>query len=286
MDRFLLIPKGRHYVKDDFLVATSFIEPMGLAGDTALDLCMTPVPTLLHIAEQTGKPEYKNAAKKALEFCMPMTRPEGGDYWETPLHAPNLLAAGHAAIAYYLGYKAFGDERYKEKAIYWIRSVIPFTHLWDTSTVKMVYNTKPCLCSSDWYFANWVRDHVQWEVLTVFINSANYGIFWEEIDPAVDWNRYFTGITVAAIRWMHTHEDNDWRPHNHSRNLGIVQERRLRLLLCGYPQQHHGELWRNVHHAGSDCGEYLYPDGQGKISDKNIRKVIPDIIRRLSDFPS
>ncbi|MBN1292829.1 MAG: hypothetical protein JXB48_13390 [Candidatus Latescibacteria bacterium] len=207
-------PDGRHYVKDDFKVATSFIEPMGHAGDTALDLCMTPVPTLLNIAEKTGRQEYKEGARKALEYCISMTRPEGGDYWETPLHAPNLYAAGHAAIAYYLGYKAFGDERYKEKAIYWIRSLIPFTHLWETPAVNMMYNTKPCLCSSDWYFANWVRDHVQWEVLSVFKVSSDYGIKWEEVDPEIDWTRYFKGVTVAAIRWMHTSKDNDWRPHN------------------------------------------------------------------------
>ena len=211
---FYFDPDGRHYVKDDFKVATSFIEPMGHAGDTALDLCMTPVPTLLDAAEKTGRQEYKEAARKALEYCMAMTRPEGGDYWETPLHAPNLYAAGHAAIAYYLGYETFGDERYKEKAIYWIRSLIPFTHLWETSEIKMVYNTKPCLCSSDWYFANWVRDHVQWEVLSIFKVSSDYGIKWEEVDPEIDWARYFKGVTVAAIRWMHTSEDTDWRPHN------------------------------------------------------------------------
>ena len=207
-------PDDRHYVKDDFKVATSFIEPMGHAGDTALDLCMTPVPTLLTIAEKTGRKEYKDAARKALEFCMTMIRPEGGDYWETPLHAPNLYAAGHAAIAYYLGYKAFGDVRYKERAIYWIRALIPFTHLWETADVPMMYNTKPCLCSSDWYFANWVRDHVQWEVLSVFSVSSQYDIDWNEIDPTIGWDRYLKGITVAVIRWMHISTDNDWRPHN------------------------------------------------------------------------
>lgn len=211
---FAFDPKGRHYVKDDFLVATSFIEPMGLAGDTALDLCMTPVQPLLDAAEKTGKQEYKTAAKKALDYCMNMTRPEGGDFWETPLHAPNLFAAGHAAIAYYLGYKAFGDERYKQKAVYWIRTVIPFTHLWDTPEVPMMYNTKPCLCSSDWYFANWVRDHVQWEVLSTFNTSAHLGIYWEDIDPAVDWNRYYTGVTTAVLRWMNSSKENGWRPHN------------------------------------------------------------------------
>ncbi len=211
---FYFDPDGRHYVKDDFKVATSFIEPMGHAGDTALDLCMTPVPTLLDIASKTGRREYGDAAKKALEYCINMIRPEGGDYWETPLHAPNLYAAGHAAIAYYLGYLAFGEERYKERAIYWIRSLIPFTHLWDTADIPMMYNTKPCLCSSDWYFANWIRDHVQWEVLSVFSVSANHGIDWNEVDPEINWNRYLKGITVAVTRWMHTSEDNGWRPHN------------------------------------------------------------------------
>ena len=43
-----------------------------------------------------------------------MQRPEGGDYWETPLHAPNLLATGHAAVAFELGYRTLGDERYRQ----------------------------------------------------------------------------------------------------------------------------------------------------------------------------
>lgn len=117
--------------------------------------------------------EYRDAARKALDYCIPMQRPEGGDYWETPLHSPNLLAAGHAAIACYLGYREFGLEDYKNKAIYWIRCLLPFTNLWEPEPDSMLYNTKPCLCSSDWYFANWVRDHVQWEVLTVLRCLSN-----------------------------------------------------------------------------------------------------------------
>lgn len=211
---FYFDPDGRHYGKDDFRVATSFVEPMGLAFDTALDITILPVTQLLDIAKETGNDVYKNAAKKALEYCMDMTRPEGGDYWETPLHAPNLLAAGHAAVAYYEGYKSFNDERYLEKAIYWIRALIPFTHLWETESVPMLYNTKPCLCSSDWYFANWVRDHVQWEVLAVFAQSAERNINWAEVDKEIDWKRFHRGITTAAIRWINVHTDKKWRPHN------------------------------------------------------------------------
>jgi len=211
---FYFDPDGRHYGKDDFRVATSFIEPMGLAFDDALDIVVVPALELLDIARETRKDVYKEAAKKALEYCMKMERPEGGDFWETPLHAPNLFAAGHAAIAYYEAYKVFGDVRYQEKAIHWIRTILPFTHLWEPADVKMIYNTKPVLSSSDWYFANWVRDHVQWEVLAVFSASAGRGIRWDMVDPEVDWKRFHEGITNAAIRWINIHTENNWRPHN------------------------------------------------------------------------
>ena len=117
------------------------------------------------------------------------------------MHAPNLLAAGHAAVAYYRGHQTLSDGRYLEQAIHWIRSLLPFTHLWEPADKPMLYNTKPCLCSSDWYFANWVRDHVQWEVLETFALSLKHGIDWGLIDPEIDWHAYHRGITLAATRF-------------------------------------------------------------------------------------
>ncbi|MGC9467535.1 MAG: hypothetical protein ACP5HS_03000 [Anaerolineae bacterium] len=207
-------PDGLHYQKDDFVVAREFLEPMGLAGDTALDITILPAMELLKLGEVTGRSEFTEGARKALDFCMSMERPEGGDFWETPLHAPNLLAAGHAANAYVVGYRTFGDKRYLEKAVHWIRSLLPFTHLWQPKGMPMMYNTKPCLCSSDWYFANWVRDHVQWEVLETFAQSESLGIDWAEIDRELDWHTYQKGITIAALRWMVDHEEEHWLPHN------------------------------------------------------------------------
>jgi len=220
-------PQGRHYRKDDFVVATTYLEPMGLAGDTALDITILPGLELLRLAEVTGEAEFRDAARRALDFCLPMTRPEGGDFWETPLHAPNLLAAGHAAVAYLLGYRAFGDDRYLAKAVHWLRSLLPFTHLWQPLGMPMVYNTKPCLCSSDWYFANWVRDHVQWEVLETFALSLRLGIDWAEIDPALDWDRYHLGVTAAACRWMLDHRDRNWLPHNLPWTLDLYEQGQL-----------------------------------------------------------
>lgn len=212
--QFYLDIENRDFGKDDFIVATSYIEPMGASEDTALEMVMQGAMRLLEIGRETEESKYLLAAKKSFDFSMHMMRPEAGDFWETPLHAANLLAAGNAAIGYYEAYREFGEEKYREKAIYWIRTIIPFTHVWETEEVEMLYNTKPVLSSSDWYFANWVRDHVQWEVLRVFAESGKRNIDWVEIDPETDWATFHKGITHAAMRWMNLHEDKTWKPHN------------------------------------------------------------------------
>jgi hypothetical protein len=232
-------PKGRHYRKDDFVVATTYLEPMGLEGDTALDITILPAMELLEIIlKVTGNPSdpacgqrssVREAARKALDYCLDMKRPEGGDFWETPLHAPNLFAAGHAAIAYALGYRVFADEKYLKRAVHWIRALLPFTHLWQPADKAMMYNTKPCLCSSDWFFANWVRDHVQWEVLETFAISHRLAIRWDEIDPEIDWKMYQRGITVAVMRWMLDHRIENWLPHNLPWTLELFREGKMDL---------------------------------------------------------
>jgi hypothetical protein len=199
-------PEGRHKT-DISIYSAAIYKPLGSKDDTALDLSVEPAIELFQLADSTGEPQFRTAARKALDYCLTMQRPEGGDWWETPLHSPNLLAAGHAAIAYYLGYKAFNDRRYLDKAIYWIRSILPFTHLWQPEEVAELYNTKPCLNMTGWYLSNWVSKHVQWEVLQSFARSSELGIDWGKIDPEIDWHRFQKGITVAALRWMVDHND-------------------------------------------------------------------------------
>ena len=211
---FCFDPDGRHYAKDDFVVARSFIDPMAQSGDTALYLNTEPALDLIKIYEKTGDKKYFDGAIKALDYCIDMIRPEGGDYWETPLHAPNLLAAGSAANVYYYVYKNFGIERYKAKAVHFLRSLLIFTHLRQPKGLNTMYCTKPCLCCSDWYFANWVRDFVQWEVLRCIAESETLGTPWEEIDPELDWVTYIEGVTTAAYNFMGDHKKYNWRPHN------------------------------------------------------------------------
>lgn len=202
-------PEGIHKEREieHYAYAEDTFGPIGIAGDTALDLCVDPAASLLVIAERTGEQIYAEGARKVLDYCMDMRRPEGGDWWETPLHSPNLLAAGNAAVAYYLGYRLLGDEEYRDRAVHWIRALLPFTHLWQPREHPLLYNTKPCFCSTNWWLANWVTYDVQWEVLRAFAISWELGIDWGEVDPQTDWRRYQKGITVAAFRWMIDHED-------------------------------------------------------------------------------
>lgn len=201
-------PEGRHKTAHGGNAA--YWRPLGQAGQSAVDLCATAALALMIAHDRTGRDDYKRAAHKTLEFAMRFKRPEGGDWWETPLRSPNLLAAGNAAMAYYKGYELFGDERYRHRAIWWIRGVIPFTHLWEPQDLSMIYNTKPCLNTTAWFLSDWVSKHVQWEVLRIFSMSDDFGWDWAEIDPDVDWRTYEKGVTAAVLRWMVDHGDPDW----------------------------------------------------------------------------
>jgi hypothetical protein len=166
---------------------------------------------LILAGQATGEERFLLAARNTLDYAMNLPdRPEGGDWWETPLHSPNILAAGHAAIAYSLGYRQFGDARYLERARYWIRAVLPFTHLWEPDEVETIYNTKPCFCSTGWFLSDWVSRHVIWEILEVMAASVQLGIDWAQIDPEIDWNRYHRGVTTAVLRWVIDHSNPEW----------------------------------------------------------------------------
>ena len=212
---FAFEPDGRHYRKDDFKVATSFVEPMGLDGATALDITILPAMELLQIGK--GKPANSvswTRVKKAIDFCMSMTRPEGGDFWETPVACGQPVRRGTCRHRQLQGVRAVRRSEIQGKSGL-LDAYDPAFHApVEPEEIPMLYNTKPVLSSSDWYFANWVRDHVQWEVLAVFAQSIANGIRWEEVDPEIDWMKFHRGITNAAIRWMNVHTDDNWRPHN------------------------------------------------------------------------
>jgi hypothetical protein len=205
---FLFDPEGMH--KTSLLERAANWRPLGHPDETAIDLCARAAGYLILSGRQLGEERYLEGARKTLDYGLEFFRPEGGDWWETPLRSPNLLTAGNAAIAYHLGYEQFDKDVYLERARRWIRSLIPFTHLWEPFDLPMIYNTKPCFNSTSWFLSDWVSKHVQWEVLTVFSRSDALGIRWEEVDPEVDWVTYQRGVTSAVLRWMIDHGDSEW----------------------------------------------------------------------------
>ena len=182
--------------------AENLYKAMSTEGDEVLEINVVSAMHLLKVAEGTGEDKYAQAAYKALDYCLPMLVADGGDAWETPLKAPNLLATGHAAMAYELAYRVCGKEEYRQKAIYWLRGLLVFTNLWEPKRTHQLYNTKPCFCVTDWATTSWVDAQVEWEVIEILSQSREMGIDWGEVDPEIDWHRFEKGIACATTYWM------------------------------------------------------------------------------------
>jgi hypothetical protein len=197
---FTYDPDGRH---DNFrLEMLEYSRPLGHAGETELGFCVEGAGALLLLWETTGVERFREAGLETLAFAQRFDKPAGDDWWETPIHGPNLFAGGKAAIAYELGYRATGAEHHRRRAAYWLRSLLPFTHLWEHPDLEMCFNTKPCFVASLWTAISWVNHHVIWEALDIFQLFEELAIDPAAIDPDVDWLTYQRGITHAAMNWV------------------------------------------------------------------------------------
>lgn len=202
--------------------AVNIHKPLAFSGETALEQNVVPAIHLLRLAELTGEKKFEQAACMALDFCMDYVVPDGGDVWETPLHSPNILATGHACIAYELAYRCTRKQPYRDKAIYWLRGHLVFTHLWEPRGINDLYCTKPCFCATDWATTSWVDTHVQWEVIQTLATANAFGIDWAEVDPEIDWHRYEKGIACAATHWLLDKSRADELPFDIDLQLGNI----------------------------------------------------------------
>jgi len=205
---FPIDPDGMH--KRFHMEMAARWKPMAMPGDSVIDLCVRPAIYLLLMGDHLGEPKYLKAARKALDFAMRWERPEGGDWWECPLHAPNLLTAGWAMIAYELGSRVFGDNRYADRARHFLRSFLPFTYLSEPSTQNLLYQTKPLYGTTGWHYVAWTDCCVQWQIILLIDLSAQLGLDWAKMDPEIDWATYRRGVLTTGLRWVIDHNDPDW----------------------------------------------------------------------------
>lgn len=197
---FTFDPDGRHHTfRQEWL---RYTRPLAQPGETDLGLCVGGAAALLLVGRKTGEQRFVAAGLETLEFATRFEKPAGDDWWETPLHAPNLLAGGKAAIAHALAFEQTDAPHHREQAVHWLRSLLPFTHLWGHDDRDLLYNTKPCFAASIWTVISWVNNHVIWEVLEVFERLDRLDIDPASIDPALDWHTYHRGITTAVLRWV------------------------------------------------------------------------------------
>ena len=201
-------PQGLH--QTNHLRMADRWRPLGLPGDSALDLCATAAVVLISIGEALDEERFVNAARKTLDFAVQWDRPEGGDWWETPLHSPNLLTAAHACLAYWAGWKTFGVERYRSRARHFLRALLPFTYLWEPKGTRLLYDTKPLWGTTGWHYMAWTDRCVLWQVLLFFDLAAQLGLDCAELDPELDWATYRRGALAAGLRWVIDSNDEEW----------------------------------------------------------------------------
>lgn len=223
-------PLGRH--RSPHLQQANAYRPFGQPGDTCLNFCATSSLLLLLAGDCLGEERYLAAARKGLDFVLPLNRPEGGDWWETPLHAPNFMSAGYAALAYYLGWQLLGDECYKARAVRFIRSLLPFVNLWAPPSSPRAYQPTPLFGSTAWHAMDWSTRTILWHVLMLFELFGTFGIEWAQVDPEIDWDTFHKGVTHAGLRWMADHTDPTWIERVRKEKIDS-SEAVLRLALSG-----------------------------------------------------
>ena len=205
---FSFDPEGRH--KREHLTMAGRWKPLGMPGDSVLDLCMTPALLLLLLGDELGDDRYLAAARTTLDYAQRWDRPEGADWWETPLHSPALLTAGWSLLAYGLGARVFQEERYQQRARHFLRCLLPFTYLWEPEGKPLLYQTKPLIGTTGWHYMAWTDRCVQWHILMLNDMSAQVGLDWATMDPALDWATYRRGVMTAGLRWLVDSQDARW----------------------------------------------------------------------------
>lgn len=185
-------------------------KPLGRPGDTVFELCMTPAILLLQLGAILGREDCRAAARMTLEFALPIERPAGGDWWECPLPAPNLFSACHGALAYWLAWNAFRDDRFRDRARHFLRAFLPFTYLWQPENKPLLYETKPLFGTTGWHYMAWTDRCVQWQILLGADLCSQLGFDWAAFDPEIAWATYRRGVATAGVRWLVDHADPQW----------------------------------------------------------------------------
>lgn len=167
--------------------------------DTSSGHCGRSAQQLLAFAKATGDPDALEAGLRALKFIERFRTPRGAQFWECPLHAPDLLAAAYLVKAFTLGFELTGNQRFREQAIDWALSGVPYVYLWSDRPV-MRYATIATLCATNWQAPVWIGRPVQWCGLVY----ADALLDLAEHDDTLDWPKLAEGILISGEQQIYT----------------------------------------------------------------------------------
>lgn len=118
--------------------------------------------SLLRFARVTGDPRAREAGLDALRWLAGFRVPRAAQCWEVPAHAPDIVAAGDAVVAFVEGYLLTGEEAHLQEAEAWAMRGLPFIQMWgDPQIPGMLYGSIPVL-GATWYTGAWYGRPVQW----------------------------------------------------------------------------------------------------------------------------
>ena len=169
-------------------------------GDTSLGTNAWNTYLMLQCARISGDSYSLNHGLAGLEFMKQFRVPRGAQTWEVPLHAPDILAAAHAVLAYTEGYKLTGEQRYLDEAVRWAYAGLPFVYLWSAADRPiMAYGSIPVF-GATWYSGAWFGKLVQW-------NGLDYAYallkLWQ-VDKSQSWKHIAEGLTICGMQLQRT----------------------------------------------------------------------------------
>ena len=123
--------------------------------------------------------------------------PRGAQTWEIPLHTPDILASAHLVQAYTLGYELTGKKSFRDQAIYWAWTGVPFVYLIPPTPQAIgPYSTIAVYGATAWEAPVWCGLPVQWCGM-VYADALCH---LARHDPATPWKQVADGISAAGIQ--------------------------------------------------------------------------------------
>jgi len=168
---------------------------LGKKGDVEVGLCANSAYRILKFARICADGEALDAGLKALEYMRRFNVPRAAQVWEVPVHAPDLLAAAHAVLAYLEGYEATGDRGYVDEAVWWAWTGLPFIYMWNNEDMPYMRYASIPVFGATWFTHSWFGRAVQW-------NGLDYAyalLKLAKVDTTLPWQEIARGITVSAM---------------------------------------------------------------------------------------